>query len=41
MAGRKPIIISLISGVFTGLRDLLFKVMLEPPAHKEEEKKEK
>lgn len=46
MAGRRPIFATLVSSLFYGTRDLLFRVTLEPASHesrraKEARKKEK
>ncbi len=40
MPGRRPIFASLISNLFWGTRDFLFKVTLEPASPQERKKKE-
>lgn len=45
MPGRRPIFASLITNIFWGTRDFLFRVTLEPASHdkrraKEDKKKE-
>lgn len=40
MPGRRPILASLITNVFWGTRDFLFKVTLEPAAHDKKKPKE-
>lgn len=40
MAGRRPILASLISNLFWGTRDYLFKAMLEPDSPEERKRKE-
>ncbi len=40
MAGRRPIFVSLITTLFWGTRDFLFKVTLEPASHEKRRAKE-
>lgn len=40
MPGRRPIFASLISNLFWGTRDFLFKATLEPASHEKRKEKE-
>ena len=40
MAGRKPIFATLVTSLYYGTRDLLFKVTLEPASHQSRKAKE-
>ncbi len=40
MPGRRPIFASLISNLFWGTRDFLFKATLEPASHEKRKAKE-
>ena len=40
MAGRRPIFATLVSDLFYGTRDLLFRAMLEPASHADQKAKE-
>lgn len=40
MAGRKPIFATLVTDIYYGTRDLLFKVTLEPASHANQRAKE-
>lgn len=40
MPGHKPIMVTLISNIYVGLRDLLFRAMLEPASHQKRKEKE-
>ncbi len=41
MAGRRPIFVGLVSGIYLFLRDGLYKLLLEPKPHHERKKKDK
>jgi hypothetical protein len=40
MPGRRPIFATLVSGLFTTVRDVLFKLILDPAASRTKRKRE-
>ena len=40
MLGHQPIFATLVTGIFRGMRNLLYKMILEPKSHEERKTKE-
>lgn len=39
MLGHQPIFATLVTGIFRGMRNFLYKMILEPKSHEERKKK--